>query len=55
VQVFSTDFGLYQKFNDVYRTYFHEQFPARAFVGVASLIRGAHFEITAVAVKRGKK
>jgi len=54
VTVYSTDFGLYEKFNGVYRTYFHEQFPARAFLGVASLIRGAHFELTAIAVKRSK-
>jgi reactive intermediate/imine deaminase len=54
VQVVCTDFGLYDKFNGVYRTYFHEQFPARAFLGVASLIRGAHFEITGIAVKRTK-
>jgi len=54
VQVFSTDFSLYDKFNGVYRTYFHEQFPARAFLGAASLIRGAHFEIVGIAVKRAK-
>jgi 2-iminobutanoate/2-iminopropanoate deaminase len=54
VQVFCTDFALYDKFNAVYRTYFHDQFPARAFLGVASLIRGAHFEISGVAVKRPK-
>lgn len=54
VQVYSTDFSLYQKFNDVYRTYFRDDFPARAFVGVASLIRGAHFEITGIAVKGSK-
>jgi 2-iminobutanoate/2-iminopropanoate deaminase len=38
----------------VYRTYFHGDFPARAFIGVASLIRGAHFEITGIAVRGGK-
>lgn len=54
VQVYCTDFSLYEKFNGVYRTYFHEQFPARAFVGVASLIRGAHFELTGIAVKRAQ-
>ncbi len=54
VQVYCTDFSLYEKFNGVYRTYFHEQFPARAFVGVASLIRGAHFELTGIAVKSAK-
>jgi len=54
VQVYGTDFSLYQKFNDVYRTYFHVQFPARAFIGAASLIRGAHFELMGIAVKRAK-
>lgn len=54
VQVFCTDLGLYDKFNGVYRGYFHGTFPARAFLGAASLIRGAHFEIMAVAVKRSK-
>jgi 2-iminobutanoate/2-iminopropanoate deaminase len=54
IQVFGTDFSLYQKFNDVYRTYFHGQFPARAFIGAASLIRGAHFELTGIAVRRAK-
>jgi reactive intermediate/imine deaminase len=54
VQVYCSDFSLYDKFNGVYRTYFQEQFPARAFLGVASLIRGAHFEVTGIAVKRLK-
>jgi 2-iminobutanoate/2-iminopropanoate deaminase len=54
VQVFCTDLSLYDKFNGVYRAYFHEQFPARAFLGAASLIRGAHFEVMGVAVKQGK-
>jgi 2-iminobutanoate/2-iminopropanoate deaminase len=54
VQVFCNDFALYDTFNGVYGTYFHQQFPARAFVGVASLIRGAHFELMGVAVKRSK-
>jgi reactive intermediate/imine deaminase len=53
-QIYCTDFTLYDRFNAVYRTYFHEQFPARAFLGVSTLIRGAHFEITGIAVKRGK-
>jgi 2-iminobutanoate/2-iminopropanoate deaminase len=54
VQVFCTDFALYEKFNIVYRGYFHDKFPARAFLGVASLIRGAHFEVMGTAVKRSK-
>jgi 2-iminobutanoate/2-iminopropanoate deaminase len=55
VQVFCTDFTLYDTFNGVYRTYFQDQFPARAFLGVASLIRGARFEVMGIAVKRASK
>jgi 2-iminobutanoate/2-iminopropanoate deaminase len=51
VQVFCTDLGLYGAFNDIYRTYFHGHFPARAFIGVDKLLRGAHFEVMATAVK----
>ena len=51
VTVYCTDLDLYDKFNAVYRSYFHDNYPARAFVGVAKLVRGAHFEIAGVAVK----
>lgn len=51
VTVYCTDLGLYDAFNAVYRTYFHAPYPARAFIGVAQLVRGAHFEIAGVAVK----
>jgi 2-iminobutanoate/2-iminopropanoate deaminase len=54
VQVFCTDLALFDTFNGVYRTYFHDQFPARAFLGAASLVRGAHFEVMGIAVKRAK-
>jgi len=54
VQVFCSDLTLYDSFNAVYRSYFHEQYPARAFLGSGSLLRGAHFEIMAIAVKRSK-
>jgi reactive intermediate/imine deaminase len=54
VQVFCTDLTLYDTFNGVYRTYFHDQFPARAFLGVGSLVRGAHFEVMGIAIKRPK-
>ena len=54
VQVFCTDLGLYDTFNGVYRTYFHGEFPARAFLGAAGLIRGARFEVTGIAVKKAK-
>ena len=50
VTVYCTDLDLYDQFNAVYRTYFHSQFPARAFIGVNKLVRSAHFEIAGVAV-----
>jgi reactive intermediate/imine deaminase len=53
VQVACTDLALYDKFNAAYRTYFtSKEFPAREFIGVASLLRGGHFEVQAIAVKR---
>ena len=51
VTIYCTDLGLYEKFNSVYRSYFDGHFPARAFIGVDKLVRGAHFEIAGVAVK----
>ena len=51
VTVYCTDLALYDAFNAVYRGYFHGQYPARAFIGVSQLVRGAHFEIAGVAVK----
>ncbi len=51
VQVFCPDLTLYDKFNGIYRTYFTKDFPARAFVGSGSLLRGGHFEVQAIAVK----
>jgi reactive intermediate/imine deaminase len=55
VQVFCTDLTHYDAFNEVYRKYFREDFPARTFVGVAKLLFGARFEVNAVAVTRAKK
>jgi 2-iminobutanoate/2-iminopropanoate deaminase len=52
VTVYCTDLSLYDDFNKVYRTYFAEEFPARAFVGSGPLLFGAHFEVQAIAVKR---
>lgn len=52
VQVFCSDVSLYAKFNDVYKTYFGRDYPARAFVGSGPLLRGAHFEVNGIAVKR---
>jgi 2-iminobutanoate/2-iminopropanoate deaminase len=52
VTVYCTDLGLYDTFNSVYRGYFHGPFPARAFIGVSTLLRGAHFEVQGIAVRR---
>lgn len=51
VQIFCTDLSLYDSFNEIYRTYFQGRLPARAFLGADKLLRGAHFEVMAVAVK----
>jgi 2-iminobutanoate/2-iminopropanoate deaminase len=51
VTVYCTDLGLYDSFNAVYAGYFHRHYPARAFIGVAHLVRGAHFEVQGIAVK----
>ena len=52
VQIFCSDLSHYAVFNEVYRTYFTQAFPARAFVGAGSLLFDARFEIQAIAVKR---
>lgn len=52
VQVFCPDLSLYGKFNDIYRSYFTKEMPARAFIGSGPLLRGAHFEVQGIAVKR---
>lgn len=54
IQVFCTDLRLYDTFNSVYKTYFHGDYPARAFVGAATLLRGGRFEVTGIAVKRAQ-
>ena len=54
VQVFCTDLKLYETFNNVYKTYFHGEFPARAFIGAGSLLRGGHFEVLGTAIKKGQ-
>jgi 2-iminobutanoate/2-iminopropanoate deaminase len=54
VTIYCTDLDLYDGFNAIYRGYFHGHFPARAFIGVSRLVRGAHFEITAVATRPAK-
>ncbi|HXE75208.1 MAG TPA: Rid family hydrolase [Candidatus Xenobia bacterium] len=52
VQVFCSDVALYDDFNQVYRSYFKKDFPARAFIGSGPLLRGGRFEVQGIAVKR---
>jgi 2-iminobutanoate/2-iminopropanoate deaminase len=52
VQISCTDLSLFEKFNPIYKSYFTKEYPAREFVGAASLLRGGHFELQAIAVKR---
>jgi 2-iminobutanoate/2-iminopropanoate deaminase len=53
VQIACTDLSLYDKFNTIYKSYFTTtDFPTREFIGAGSLLRGGHFEIQAIAVKR---
>ena len=52
VQVFCSDVGLYDTFNQVYRTFFSAPFHARAFIGSGTLLFGGRFEMQAIAVKQ---
>lgn len=52
VQIFCSDVSNYGAFNDVYRTYFTKEYPARAFIGSGPLLFGARFEVMVTAVKR---
>ena len=51
VTVYCTDLSLYDTFNGIYAGYFHGHHPARAFIGVSKLVRGARFEVQGVAVR----
>ena len=51
VTVYCTDLSLYDTFNGIYAAYFHGRHPARAFIGVSKLVRGARFEVQGVAVR----
>ncbi len=52
LQIFCTDLKLYDTFNAVYKSYFHGDLPARAFIGVDKLIRGGRYEVMGIAVKK---
>jgi 2-iminobutanoate/2-iminopropanoate deaminase len=52
LQIFCSDVKHYQAFNDVYRTFFTREYPARAFIGAGTLLFNARFEVQGIAVKR---
>jgi 2-iminobutanoate/2-iminopropanoate deaminase len=54
VQIFCTDLKFYDTFNSVYKTYFHGDYPARAFIGTDKLLRGGRYEVMGIAIKRGQ-
>lgn len=54
IQIFCTDLKLYDTFNNVYKTYFHVNYPARAFLGAANLLRGGRYEVMGIAIKQSQ-
>jgi len=52
IQVFCTNLKYYDTFNAAYKTYFHGDYPARAFIGTDKLLRNAKYEVLGIAVKR---
>ena len=54
MQIFCTDLKLYDTFNAVYKTYFHGDYPARAFIGTDKLLRNGRYEVLGIAVKRSQ-
>jgi 2-iminobutanoate/2-iminopropanoate deaminase len=53
--VFLTDISEVSAFNDIYKTFFSEPFPARSAVGVSSLQRNARVEVECIAAKSAFK
>lgn len=54
VQIFCTDLKFYDTFNSVYKTYFHGDYPARAFIGTDKILRGGRYEVMGIAIKRAQ-
>ncbi|HEY2011053.1 MAG TPA: Rid family detoxifying hydrolase [Rhizomicrobium sp.] len=50
--VYVTDIDDFPAVNAVYASYFHPPYPARAFVQVAKLLRGARVEISVIAARK---
>lgn len=51
VQVYLTDMKLFERMNEVYRTYFPEPRPTRSIMGIKELIGPSRIEITVTAKK----
>jgi len=51
-QVLCSDVEHNAAFDEVYRTSFKKELPARAFIGSGKLLFGARFEVQAVAAER---
>jgi 2-iminobutanoate/2-iminopropanoate deaminase len=54
MQIFCTDLKLYDTFNQVYRSYFHGDFPSRSFIGTDKLLRNGRYEVLGIAIKRAQ-
>jgi 2-iminobutanoate/2-iminopropanoate deaminase len=54
VQVYCSDVSLYDVFNNIYRAYFHGNYPARAFLGAGNLLFNARYQLMGIAVKKQK-
>jgi 2-iminobutanoate/2-iminopropanoate deaminase len=52
VRVFCSDVPLWEQFNSVYRTFFHDDMSARSFIGSGKLLFGARFELRGIALRR---
>ena len=52
VTIYCSDVSLYEKFNNVYRSYFNAKLPARAFVGSGKLLWGMRYELQGIATKK---
>ena len=53
LNIYLTDLGWFERVNAIMQEYFHEPWPARAAIGVASLPKGAEVEMEAVLVLDG--
>lgn len=52
VHVYCSDVSLYDVWNAAYRERFSGDFPARAFIGSGTLLRGCRFEMLGTAVRK---